>query len=170
MDTILLQLPNIQGNSTINGYAGQIILLSFSHGVNMPMGTDVGGTERTLGRPSFSELSVAKATDQSTPALYGACAGGTKLGNATITIGRNEGGNFMQLIQYVLTNAMISAVSTSGGGTDAMDSLTLHFSAITMAYTQQKTDSTQNGVASFGWDIGLNQATGTNQAIAASTS
>lgn len=168
METIILQLPNIQGNSTITGYAGQIILLSFSHGVHMPMGADVGGTERTLGRPSFSEMTLMKATDQSTPALYGACAGGTKLGNATITIGRNEAGVFMQLVQYVLTNAMIASISTSGSGTDAMDSISIHFSAITMAYTQQKTDSTQNGVASFGWDIGLNAATGTNQAISSS--
>jgi type VI secretion system secreted protein Hcp len=158
MDTIILNLgTTIKGNSTITGYADMIILQSFSHSLSLPMGMDAANTERTLGRPNFSEFSVNKATDQSTPALYAACAAGTKLGNATIYIGRNEGGVFMAQMTYVLTNAMVSNISTGGGG-DLFDSVTLHFTAITSTYTQQNIDSTKKGSASFGWDLSVNAA------------
>jgi type VI secretion system secreted protein Hcp len=157
MDTILLQLGTIQGNSTITGFANQIILHSFSHGVSLPIGMDTANTERTMGRPNFNEFSISKATDQSTPAMYAACAAGTKIGTATISIGRNEGGVFMLQMKYVLTNAMVSSISTSGGG-EMMDSVSLHFSGITSEYTQQNVDSTKKGNAPFGWDLSINAA------------
>ncbi|MGG1947618.1 type VI secretion system tube protein Hcp [Trinickia sp. NRRL B-1857] len=158
MDTVILQFKDIKGNSMIDGYADGIILYSFSHSVSMPMNSDTSNTERTMGRPSFSEFSVTKATDQATPALYAACAAGTKLGDATISIGRNEGGKFMLLMKYVLTNAMISHISTGGGSSEMSDSVTIHFTQITSQYTQQSTDSTKKGNASFGWDLAANKA------------
>ena len=157
MDTIILALGSIQGNSTITGYANQIILQSFSLGISLPIGMDTANTERTMGRPNFSDFQLNKATDQSTPALYAACAAGTKIGNATISIGRNEGGAFMLQMQYVLTNAMISNISTGGGG-EMMDSFSLHFSQVTAQYTQQNVDSTKKGSASFGWNLSTNAA------------
>lgn len=164
MDTIILQLGTIKGNCTIKGFTDQIILHSFSHGVMLPVGMDTANTERTMGRPNFSEFSLNKATDQSTPAMYAACAGGTKLGTATISIGRNEGAVFMLQMKYVLTNAMVVAINTSGGG-EMMDSVQLHFSGITAEYTQQNVDSTKKGSAPFGWDLSVNAAL----AVAAST-
>lgn len=158
MDTIILQFKDIKGNSLIDGFADGILLMSFSHSVSIPMGIDSSNTERTLGRPAFSEFSVSKGTDQSTPALYAACAAGTKLGDATISVGRNEGGKFMLHMKYVLTNAMIANIATSGGGSDMMDSLSINYSAMTSQYTQQNTDSTKKGTAPFGWDRSTNKA------------
>ena len=158
MDTIILKFKDIKGNSLIDGFADGIQLMSFSHGVSMPMGRDTSNTERTLGRPSFSEVQVSKITDQSTPALYSACAAGTKLGDATISIGRNEGGKFMLLMKYVLSNSMISHISTGGGSSEMSDSVTIHFTQMTSQYTQQSTDSTKKGNASFGWDLAANKA------------
>ncbi|MGV2904809.1 Hcp family type VI secretion system effector [Achromobacter sp. AGC25] len=157
MDTILLQINNIKGNSTVDGYADAIILDSVSHSVSLPMAMDMANTERALGRPNFSELSVSKATDQSTPALYNACASGSKLGDATISIGRNESGKFLLLVKYVLGNAMISNVSTglSSGGSD---SVALCFSTISMEYTQQAAAGNKAGTASFGWDLATNKS------------
>ena len=119
MDTVLLKIKDIKGNSTLDGATDQIVLYSYSIGVQMSMNRDVGNTERTMGRPSFQEFSLSKATDQATPALYSACAAGTKLGDATISIGRNENGKFMSLLTYTLSDAMISSIATSGGGESA---------------------------------------------------
>jgi type VI secretion system secreted protein Hcp len=157
MDTVLLQIKDIKGNSTLEGAADHIVLYSYSLGVMMQMNNDVGRTERTLGRPNFHEFTVVKATDQSTPALYAACAGGKKLGDAKISIGRNEDSKFMPLIEYTLSDAMISGITTSGSG-DSNDSLSINFSKIATVYTQQKVDSTKKGSASFGWDLAANKA------------
>jgi type VI secretion system secreted protein Hcp len=157
MDTIILQFKDIKGNTLIDGFANGIQILSFSHNVSMPMNFDTSNTERTLGRPSFGEFSLQKMTDQATPALYAACTAGTKLGDATISIGRNEGGKFMLQMKYVLKNAMIANIATSGGGSDMMDSLSINFSGITSQYTQQNPDSTLAGTAPFGWDLSTNK-------------
>jgi type VI secretion system secreted protein Hcp len=157
MDTIILQFKDIKGNTLIDGFANGIQVMSFSHHVSMPMNFDTSNTERTLGRPSFAEFSLQKMTDQATPALYAACTAGTKLGDATISIGRNEGGKFMLQMKYVLKNAMIANIATSGGGSDMMDSLSINFSGITSQYTQQNPDSTLAGTAPFGWDLSTNK-------------
>jgi type VI secretion system secreted protein Hcp len=157
MDTIILQFKDIKGNTLIDGFANGIQIMSFSHNVSMPMNFDTSNTERTLGRPSFGEFSLQKMTDQATPALYAACTAGTKLGDATISIGRNEGGKFMLQMKYVLKNAMISNIATSGGGSDMMDSLSINFSGMTSQYTQQNPDSTLAGTAPFGWDLSTNK-------------
>ena len=83
---------------------------------------------------------------------------GKKLGDATIHIGRNEGGAFMSLMKYVLTNAMISNINTSGGGGVPSDSFAVNFTKIKSEFTQQNADSTKKGTASFGWDLATNKA------------
>lgn len=158
MDTIILSIDSISGNSTLKEFAGKIIVDSFMHSVSLPMNMDVGNTERTMGRPMFSEMSLSKMTDVSTPALYTACAAGTKLGDATLSIGRNEGGKFMLLVKYVLGNAMISNITTSGGGGGATDNFTINYTKITSEYSQQNPDASKKGSSTFGWDMTSNTA------------
>ncbi|PXW97472.1 type VI secretion system secreted protein Hcp [Sphaerotilus hippei] len=158
MDVIILEIKDVKGNCQIDKYQGQIIIQSFSHGVSLPLQMDTSNTERTAGRPIFQEMSFSKMADMSTPVLYAACVEGRKLGDAKIHIGRNENGVFMSVIEYVLTNAMVSNISTSGGGGIPGDSFSLNFTKITMDFTQQKSDSTKKGTANFGWDLETNKA------------
>ena len=157
MDIILLQIATIKGNCDIKGHEAQIILQSFNHSVSIPMQMDRANIERTAGRPNFSELSFSKSSDVSTPSLYSACVSGAKLGDATIHIGRTEAKVFMSLFKYVLSNAMVSSVSTSGGGGQPSDSFTLNYTMIVQVYTQQKEDSNVKGSAGFGWDLIKNE-------------
>jgi type VI secretion system secreted protein Hcp len=156
MDTILLELTDVKGNSLLKDHSDKIIVDSFSISMHLPVTNDPANTERTLGRVNISEMSFSKATDLSTPALYSACAAGTKLGDASVLVGRNEGGAFMLHMKYVLSNAMVSTISTGGGGGGMSDSFTLNFTKITAEYTQQNTDSTKKGTAPFGWDLSTN--------------
>lgn len=156
MDTIILELPNVKGNSLIKDHTDKIIVDSFSISMSLPLTSDPANTERTLGRVSISEMAFSKSTDLSTCALYAACAAGTKLGDANVLIGRNEGGSFMLHMKYVLSNAMVSTFSTGGGGGGMSDSFSLNFTKITAQYTQQNPDSSVKGTAPFGWDLTSN--------------
>ncbi|WP_085316753.1 Hcp family type VI secretion system effector [Derxia lacustris] len=158
MDVIILEIKDVKGNCQIDKYQGQIIIQSFSQGVMLPLQMDTSNTERTAGRPVFQEMSFSKMSDMSTPVLYAACVQGKKLGDAKIHIGRNENGVFMSVIEYVLTSAMVSNISTTGGGGIPVDSFSLNFTKITMDFTQQKSDSTKKGTANFGWDLETNKA------------
>ena len=158
-DVLILTLGStIVGNCQITGFAGQIIVLSYSHSASIPMQMDSANTERTAGRPVFSELSFSKMSDLSTTELYKACTQGTKIGTATLNVGRVENGKYMNFFTYEMTNAMISSISTSGGGGIPSDSFTISFSKIKCDYTQQQSDSTSKGTGTWNWNLETMQA------------
>lgn len=157
MDTMILEIKSIKGNSMIDGHADKILILGFSHAAFLRIGEDAANSERTLGRPSFTDFAFEKMSDQSTPGLYAACAGGKKLGDVKFMIGRNESDKFMPLITYTLRNAMVATISTNSARGDVVDNFTLHFTGFETEYTQQNIDSTKKGTAAFGWDVSKNK-------------
>lgn len=158
-DILILDLGStIKGNSTMDAYVDKIIVNSYSLSVALPMSMDIANSERTAGRPMFSEVSFSKMSDVSTTEMYQACTQGTKIGPATLYVGRVENGKYMALFKYVFDDAMISNISTSGGGGIPSDSFSINFSKITLDFTQQKKDSTEKGTASFNWDLSTNKA------------
>lgn len=158
-DVIILEYPDIKGNCTIDGHADKIIILSYSHGVSMPMQGDSANTERTAGRPVFSEMSLQKMSDLSTPDLYKHCTQGKKAAAAKLFVGRVEDGAFMEIFNYELENAMISNISTSGGGGIPSDSFSINFTKITGTFTQQNPDASKKGTSTWNWDLALTKST-----------
>ncbi len=154
---IYLKIKDIKGNCTEEGFKDQIILDSFNHGLSLPLTSQPANTERSTGGPQFSEMNFSKSMDSSSPALYMACAGAKKLGDATISVTRTEGDKHMLLVTYVLGEAMISGVSSSGSAGSGLpqESFSINFTSITSQYTKQKSDSTKEGVSPFGWDLKL---------------
>jgi type VI secretion system secreted protein Hcp len=153
-DVLILDLgTDIKGNCTIKDYADKIIVSSFSHNAYLPMGSDAGNTERTMGRPVLSEMSFSKSSDLSTTELFKACTQGTKIGPAKLNIGRVENGVYMNFMTYVMDNAMISQMSCSGGGGIPNDSFSINFTKIVANFTQQKTDSSAKGVGTWNWNL-----------------
>ena len=154
-DVLILDMgATIKGNCDITGYADKIIVGSFSHGASIPMQSDPSNTERTAGRPMFSEMSLSKMSDLSTTEMYKACSQGSKIGTVTLHVGRVENGKFMSFLKYELTNAMISSINTSGGGSGLpSDSFSLNFTKIKCEYTQQKSDSSKKGTGTWNWNM-----------------
>jgi type VI secretion system secreted protein Hcp len=153
-DILILDLGAIKGNCTIDGYPDKVIVSSFSHSAYLPMGSDAGNTERTMGRPVLSEMSFSKPSDLATTELFKSCTQGTKLGPATLNIGRVENGKYMNFMTYVMDNAMISQMSCSGGGGIPNDSFSINFTKLTATFTQQQSDSTAKGNGTWTWDLG----------------
>ena len=153
-DVLILDLgKSIVGNCQLTKHEGQIIVHSYSHGASIPMQMDSANTERTAGRPSFSEISFSKMSDLSTTEIYKACTQGTKIGTATLYVGRVENGIYMGFFEYAMTNAMISNISTSGGGGIPSDSFSISFTAIKCDFIQQKSDSTAKGKGTWNWNL-----------------
>ncbi|GJI95570.1 Hcp1 family type VI secretion system effector [Duganella sp. BJB488] len=153
-DVLILDLgTTIKGNCMVTGYADKIIVLSYSHSASMPLQMDASNTERTSGRPVFSEISFSKMSDLSTTEMYKACTQGTKIGAAKLHVGRVENGKYMNFFTYEMTNAMISNISTSGGGGVPSDSFSINFTKIKCDYTQQQADSTSKGTGTWNWNL-----------------
>lgn len=158
-DVLILDLGgDYKGNCTIDGYADKIIVSSFSHSAYLPMGSDSANTERTLGRPVLSEMSFSKSSDLSTTELFKACTQGSKIGPATLNIGRVENGKYMNFMTYTMQNAMISQMSCGGGGGIPNDSFSINFSKIEAVFAQQNADSTKKGTGTWNWNLGTMKA------------
>ncbi len=153
-DVLILDLgKTIKGNCSITDYTDKILVNSFSHNAYLPIGSDSANTERTLGRPVLSEMSFSKSSDLATTDLFRACTQGTKIGAATLHIGRVENGKYMNFMTYVMDNAMISQMSCSGGGGIPSDSFSINFTKIKADFSQQKTDSTEKGTGTWNWNL-----------------
>ncbi len=153
-DVLILDLgTTIKGNCQITGYIDKIIVLSYSHSASIPLQMDSSNTERTSGRPVFSEISFSKMSDLSTTEMYKACTQGSKIGTATLHVGRVENGKYMSFFKYEMTNAMISNISTSGGGGIPSDSFSISFTKIKCDYTQQQSDSSAKGTGTWNWNL-----------------
>ena len=60
MDVLLMKFdPDIPGTSTLDQYAKQIEVLSFSHGVAMQITGDISNSERTSGKPNHQDFTIA---------------------------------------------------------------------------------------------------------------
>lgn len=140
MDVVLMKMdPEIAGTSTLDKYARQIELLSFSHGVAMQITGDISNRERTSGRPNHQDFTVTKYMDEATPKLNEACCKGEAFKSAVITIARNDNGAVRPLLRYTMKDVILSSVSIGGGGGDKpIETVTMNYSKIEWDYLYQR--------------------------------
>jgi type VI secretion system secreted protein Hcp len=141
---IVLNIPTIDGNCEITGYAKKIIVHSYSHGVSANLAAEPSNTNRTSAPPNVSEFNFSKESDSATNKLYQACVRATNLGSCTLTVFKASGTTLLKAFEYVFENALISSISTSGGGGDPSDSFSLNFTKLTSTYVVQ-TDAVAGG-------------------------
>ncbi len=159
-DVLILDLgDSVKGNCKIAGKEGKIIVLSYSHSASLPLQMDPGNTERSAGRPVLSEMSFSKMSDLSTTELYKACTQAVDVAEAKLYVGRVDNGEYMDFMEYTMTHAMISSISTSGGGGLPSDSFTINFTAIQCDFTQQQTDTSPAGTGTWNWNMETMAAT-----------
>ena len=160
MDVLLMKLtPEIPGTCTMDKFAKQIELLSFSHGVAMQITGDVSNTERTSGKPNHQDFTITKYLDQASPKLNEACCKGDNFTTVEVTVGRNDKGAVIPLIKYTLKNVVLSSVSIGGGGGDKpVETVTLNYNHITWDFHTQKAEGAEQGHVDTKWDLALNKA------------
>ena len=66
---------DVKGECTLKDYEDHIEVLSYSHGVSLPVQAGTSNTGRTTGHPNFGELSITKQLDSTTPAQLLLCPG-----------------------------------------------------------------------------------------------
>lgn len=156
-----LKIDGIDGESTDSKHAKWIEVLSFSNGMSQPVSavqSSAGGA--TSARVNMQDFSIVKYIDISSPKLAGACCTGQHFPKVTIELCR-AGGDKVKYMEYKLTNAIVSSISSGGTPKGADDvpteSVSFNFGKIEWAYTQQKrADGAGGGQTAAGWDLEKN--------------
>ncbi len=90
------------------------------------------GTSRTAGAAKFTEISIQKTLDNSSPQLFLATAKGTSYPRATLT-SRKSGETQQEYLIITLEQVLVSSVQFSGHGADVpTEQITLNFGKATI--------------------------------------
>lgn len=133
-----------QGESQDSSHPNEIVVQSWSWGEanagTMGSGTGGGGGSKV----SFSDFNFMMNTCKASPNLFSACATGTHIDTATMTI-RKSGGTQVEFLIIKFTDILISSYqcSQSMGGDDLpAEAISFNFAAIDISYSPQGEDGT----------------------------
>jgi len=172
-----LKLDGIDGESQDSKMKGQIDVLSFSFHA-LQGGTSAVGGGGGKGRVALGDVVITKGIDKASPALFQYCCSGQPITKAVLT-SRKAGKDQQPYYTVTLTDVLVSSHAT--GNTDgssptpaaatgslgtrtgptsnmpsddwvATESITLNYSTISVAYSEQAADGSVKGAITKGWD------------------
>ncbi len=136
MATIYMKVEGIDGNVTAKGYEKWIEVYGFSFSLARGITSANPGRQsnREAGTPSFSEISVTKVVDETSPKFFTeSCIGTAKKIEFHFC---ETGESVRSYIEFILSDVLISQYSFNGqgGGGHPTESLTFNYSKIETKY------------------------------------
>jgi len=150
-----LYVDGVNGPSTSK--PNHIDVLSFSWGVSQhsTYGAGASGKEAKAGRADFSNLSIMKVLDKTTPLLCDHCASGDILKKVYILYDKPVGDKQADYFRIYLKDALITSVQLSGSNENPTESVSFAFQACEIAYKAENDDGTLAGAVPKGYDLEL---------------
>ncbi len=157
MDILLLNLgTDFQGEVTLGGYAGQVEILSFLHGISTSIVHGLTGRTGTTGTPRHQDFTMTKYIDLSSTALLDACDRGLVIPEATFTLAHTEGDVVTPYWVVTMKEAIITSVAIGGGGgSRPTETITLNYTAIRWVY-QTQTAAGEPVTNTSAWNLATN--------------
>ncbi len=155
-----LKLTDIEGESQDDKHKNEIDIESFSWQVKQTGASQVGAGSGS-GRAQILDFAFKALHSKASPKLMQACADGSHIGTATLTI-RKAGKEQQEYSIFTLSEAIVSEYTLmSPESSDASipyDVFKLNFSKVEHQYKEQKADGTLGGSVKAGWDVKANKA------------
>jgi type VI secretion system secreted protein Hcp len=151
-----LKIDGIEGESTDAKHVNWIDVDSWSWGENQPLQPASGGGGGA-GKVHVRDFVFAARVSKASPKLFLACASGTHLTEARL-VGRKAGKGQQEFLTWTFSDILVSSYET--GGTEAslpLDSVSLNFSKVSVAYKAQKADGSLDAAVTAGWDVKSNK-------------
>ena len=152
-----LYIDGITGPSTSK--TGFIDVLSFSWGVSQTStyGAGASGKEAKAGRADFSNLTIMKVLDKTTPMLASSCWSGEILTKVYILydkpVGKSTSAKQDDYFRIYLKDALITSVQLSGSNENPTESVSFAFECVEVAYKPEKDDGTLDAASPKGYDL-----------------
>jgi type VI secretion system secreted protein Hcp len=148
-----LFIDGIEGPSTSK--EKHIDVLSFSWGVSNTSvyGAGASGKEAKAGRADFSNLSIMKVLDKTTPLLTDHCATGNILSKVYILYDKPVGDKQQAYFRIWCKDALITSVQLSGSNENPTESVSFAFQGVEIAYAPEKDDGSLDAAVRKGYDL-----------------
>jgi type VI secretion system secreted protein Hcp len=153
-----LFVDGIAGPSTSK--PNHIDVLSFSFGVSQTAtyGAGASGMEAKAGRADFSNLSIMKVLDKTSPLLADHCASGDILKEVYVLYDKPVGDKQQDYFRIYLKDALITSVQLSGSNENPTESVSFAFQGVEVAYRPEKDDGSLEAAVRKGYDLELLKA------------
>ena len=139
----------IDGEATDKEHVGWSEVLSFSFGVEREVSSSTGA--RTASSPSFSDFTMVKSIDKSSPKLFLASATGSAIKSLNFEMTRGDGSAYLK---YELTNVMVTSYNIGGSGQGdnvPTENFSLNFEEIKVTYTERDSEGKSKGKVEYTW-------------------
>jgi type VI secretion system secreted protein Hcp len=148
-----LYVDGVTGPSTSK--TGFIDILSFSFGVSQTStyGAGASGKEAKAGRADFSNLTIMKVLDKTSPLLFDHCASGNILTKVYIVYDKPVGDAQADYFRIYLKDALITSQQLSGSNENPTESVSFAFQSVEIAYKAENDDGTLAGAVPKGYDL-----------------
>lgn len=148
-----LFVDGLEGPSTSR--TNHIDILSFSWGVSQTAvyGPGASGKEAKAGRADFSNLTVMKVLDKTSPLLADHCASGNILKKVYILYDKPVGDKQQAYFRIWIKDALITSVQLSGSNENPSESVSFAFQGVEYAYAPEKDDGSLDAPQRKGYNL-----------------
>jgi type VI secretion system secreted protein Hcp len=147
-----LVIDSIPGPSTSKTNAIDIMSFSFGASNTAVLGAGSSGGEARAGRADFSNVSIMKVLDKTSPLLFDSCVNGTFLKKVEILYDKPVGNTPTDYFTILLDDALITSVQLSGSNENPMESVSFAFSKVKVSYNPEE-DGAMKGFIDKGFDV-----------------
>lgn len=142
---MFIKIGSIEGESISEGHKKEIDVLAWNWGMSNSGSAHAGGGAGA-GKVNVQDLSLTKYVDKASTNLIVACCKGTHYPEATLVV-RKAGGTPLEYMKIILTEVLITSVSTGGnGGSDRLtENVSLNFAKFKVVYQPQDSKGAKDG-------------------------
>ena len=159
--TNFIEIDGIKGETTAAQGKDKIEVLSWSHGVSMPLTSGASNTARAHGRSVHQDFTFTKYIDITTPTLNLKCTGGDDIKKVELTVFQADKADGPDVQYYTITmeDVILTSVSIGGGGDRPIETVTFNYRKIKWSYAKQGNPSPggNKGKAEAGWSLEENK-------------
>jgi type VI secretion system secreted protein Hcp len=148
-----LLIDGVEGPSTSRTKAIDILSFSFGSSQTAVYGVGASGKEAKAGRADFSNLSIMKVTDKTSPFLFEACVKATILSKVELFYDKPVKGEQKDYFKITLKDALVTSHQLSGSNENPSESVSFAFQAIEVAYAAEKDDGTLDSFVPKGFNL-----------------
>src|ERR1700753_3749044 len=124
MQNIFWEIEGIKGESTSDQGKEMVELLSYNHGVSMPLTAGPSNTSRASGRCVHQDFAVTKHADLSSPTLNLKCCSGEDIKKKRVHVGKaDSAGKPLEFFTYTFESVIITSISVGGGGDQPIETV-----------------------------------------------